>query len=80
MDWFANCMIKNAEVLKNLEDDFIKGPGKLSYEQSLKLFTDMWQEGQSLGILPQQNPLEGIEVDIRIAKVLNSCLKKFSLK
>lgn len=71
-------MIKNPEVLKNLEDGFIKGQGKLSYEQSLKIFTAMWQEGQSLGILPPQNPLEGIEVGIRIAKVLNSCLKGFS--
>ena len=35
----------------------------------------MWKEGVALGILPLDNPLEGIETDIRIASALNSCLK-----
>jgi len=38
----------------------------------------MWNEGVMLGVLPPKNPLEGIEVDIKVAKVLNSCLKKSS--
>ena len=31
-----------------------------------------------LGVLPLKEPLDGIDVDIRIAKALNSCLKKSS--
>jgi hypothetical protein len=34
----------------------------------------MWKEGITLGILPLSNPLEDIEVDIEIARVLN-CLQ-----
>jgi hypothetical protein len=31
----------------------------------------MWQEGVLLGVLPLKDPLEDIEVDIRIARILN---------
>lgn len=68
-------MIKNPSLLKKLEDDFIKDEGKLTFKQSLKIFTSMWNEGIELGILPSADPLGGIDVDIKIAKVLNSCLK-----
>jgi hypothetical protein len=51
---------------------------RITYEQSLKLFTEMWKEGVKLGVLPPKDPLEGIDVDIRIAKVLNSSLNRFS--
>jgi len=71
-------MIKNPERLKKFEEDFIRDKGRLSYNQSLQIFTDMWNEGVKLGVLPLKNPLEGIEVDIKVAKILNSCLKKSS--
>lgn len=69
-------MIKNSELVKNLEDEFFKKQGRLSYDQSLRLFTAMWQEAVTLGVFPPREPLEGIEADIKIAKVLNSCLKR----
>ncbi len=50
--------------------------GHLSYERSLKLFEGMWNEAVALGVLPLKDPLEGIEVDIGVAKILNSCSKK----
>jgi hypothetical protein len=73
-------MIKNPDLLKKLENEFARNEGRLNYRQSLKLFTDMWNEGVRLGILPPKDPLEGLEVDIKIAKVLNSCLKNSSQK
>ena len=48
----------------------------MSYSQSLRLLNSMWREAADLGVFPPKEPLEGIEVDIKIAKVLNSCLKK----
>ncbi len=63
-------------MIKNFEDEFLKNQGRLTFGQSLKLFTSMWHEAVSLGAFPPQNPLEGIEVDIRIARILNSCLKR----
>jgi len=69
-------MIKHPEVLKELEDDFIRDEGKLSFDSAIKLFTYMWNEALNLGVFPPKDPWEGIEVDIRIAKTLNACLKK----
>lgn len=69
-------MIKNAAVFENFERNFIRERGHLPFKQALKLYSDMWNEGLRLGVLPPKEPMEGIEVDIKIAKVLNSCLKK----
>ena len=71
-------MVKNSGLLKKFEDSLAKKRGELSFDQALKLFTSMWNEGAKLGVLPAKEPLEGIEVDIKIAKTLNSCLKKSS--
>jgi hypothetical protein len=70
-------MIKHPEVFKKFEDDFIRDDGKLSFDSAIKLFTYMWNEALHIGVFPPKNPLEGIEVDIQIAKTLNSCLKKY---
>jgi len=67
-------MIKNPEILKKFDDQFIGGQGRLSYGQSRKLFAALWNEGMTLGVLPPADPLAGIEVDIRMARILNSCL------
>ncbi len=72
-------MIKNAKLLKDFEDRLIRDDGKPDFERAMKLFSAMWSEALSLHVLPPKEPLEGIEVDIRIAKVLNSCLKEPSL-
>lgn len=72
-------MIKNVHLIEDLEKEFIS-KDKLSYKQSLRIFESMWQEGLNLGILPPKDPLEGIEVDLRIANILNSCSKKSSQK
>lgn len=72
-------MITPDRTLEKFESDFISGRlgvGKLSRRAALKIFEAMWREAVALGVLPSQNPLEGIEVDIRIAKTLNSCSRK----
>ena len=55
-------MVKNIEMLEKFERDFIGGRG--------------WREGVLLGVLPPADPLEGIEIDIRVARILNSCSTK----
>ena len=63
-------MIKNPELLADFEQEEMKRE-KPDYVSALRLFEGMWQEGMALGVLPLQDPLEGIEVDIRIARMLN---------
>ena len=67
-------MIKNPDMLEQFEREIIKKE-RVSFEQASALFEAMWQEGVDLGVLPPRDPLEGIDVDIRIARILN-CLKK----
>ena len=67
-------MIKNPDILEQLERKVIRKE-KLSFEQALTIFEAMWKEGVNLGVLPSKDPLEGIDVDIRVARILN-CLKK----
>jgi hypothetical protein len=69
-------MIKNSDILKQFESGFISDQGRLSYEQSRKLFTAMWKEGIVLGVLPPVDPQTGVDVDIRMARILNTCLTK----
>lgn len=71
-------MVKHPEILKKFEDDFARKEGRIPYSRAMKIFTSLWQEGKTLGVFPGKNPLAGIEVDIRLAKVLNSCSKKSS--
>jgi hypothetical protein len=69
-------MIKNAHFWKKFEDDLVKTEKKRSLKQSLALYTALWKEGVILGVLPPSDPWEGIEVDVRIARILNSCSTK----
>lgn len=71
-------MIKNSGILRRLEDEFIRSEGRLAYSHSLQVFTEMWKEARRFGVLPPKDPLEGIDTDIRVARVLNSCLKRSS--
>ena len=67
-------MIKNPDILEQFEKQRTREE-KLSFEEALKIFEAMWEEGVNLGVLPPKDPLEGIEVDIKIARIIN-CLKK----
>jgi hypothetical protein len=64
-------MIKNPKLLVELEEKELKRE-KSDYESALRIFEAMWQEAMLLGVIPLKDPLEGIEVDIKIAGILNS--------
>lgn len=67
-------MIKDAKLVAEFEDRELKNE-KLSYIEALQIFEGMWMEGVTLGVLPLKDPLEEIETDINLARILNSCLK-----
>lgn len=41
------------------------------YFRNLRVFEALFQEALLLGALPLRDPLEGIDVDIRLAQVIN---------
>ena len=69
-------MIKNAELLERFEYKQLEKE-TLSYRDALKIYESMWLEAKALGILPLKNPMDGIEVKIKISRILNSCSKTF---
>jgi hypothetical protein len=71
-------MIKNPHLVRELEAEFIARE-KLPYKKALHIFESLWREGVTLGVLPLEDPWEGIEVKLRIARILNSCSKNSSL-
>jgi hypothetical protein len=68
-------MVKNPKRLAEFELEELKKES-IPYAEALKRFEGLWQEGIVLGVLPPKNPLEGIETDIRIARILNSCTRQ----
>lgn len=64
-------MIKNNILLKQFERD-LKKREKSDYHQNLKIFEEMYKEAVYLNAMPAKNPLEGIQIAIKIARVINS--------
>ena len=62
-------MIKNQEVRK-FEVEFIKRE-KVDRVKNFKIVNALYEEAVTLGVIPSKNPLDGIEVDLRIARVVN---------
>lgn len=63
-------MIKNKKILNEFEEEMIQK--KSDYFENLKIFEHMWIYATELGVLPLKDPLEEIEKNIKLAKLLNS--------
>jgi hypothetical protein len=64
-------MIRHANTLRRFEEDLIRREPQRSFQESLQLYEAMWKEAVALGVLPLSDPLEGIEADFELARVLN---------
>lgn len=69
-------MIKNTKELQKSENDFIVREGILPYDRAINIFESLWNEAIKLGVVPFKDPMEGIDTDIKIAAILNSCSRK----
>jgi hypothetical protein len=63
-------MVKNAKKLQAFEALRI-GAEKVNVEQNLRILDALYEEALMLGALPPKDPLDGIEVKIRVAKAVN---------
>jgi transcriptional regulator with XRE-family HTH domain len=61
---------KRSELLK-FERDFLRKE-KVDIVRNFHIVEALYKEAVTLGIIPLKNPLDGIEVDLKIAKVINS--------
>lgn len=63
-------MIRDGEALRRFEDDLARGE-KTDFARNLRLVDSLHREAVQLGVSPRKNPMDGIEVVLRIAKALN---------
>ena len=68
-------MISDPETVRQFEADLARREGRTGLAAVMDQIAALWQEGVALGVLPPSDPLEGIETDIRLARILNSCSK-----
>ncbi len=64
-------MIKDKKSWEEFESKLIRS-GKPDYESNFRIFEDMYNYAKLIGAFPPKDPLDGIEVDIEIARILNS--------
>ena len=64
-------MVKDGILLEQFERD-LKRRERPDYFRNLKIFEEMFQEAIYFKVFPMKDPLEGIEVDIKIARVINA--------
>jgi len=68
---FQETMIQNRHKL----DEFYRkldAQENLSYKEALAIYEMLHEEAVSLGAINSENILDGLEVDLRIAKAINS--------
>ncbi len=45
--------------------------GPEGYRENFRIVEGLYEEAKALGVFPLADPLDGIEVDLRLAKALN---------
>jgi len=63
-------MIKNPALMREFESAQVRAQ-KPDYHRNLEIFEALYSEAAALGIFPLKDPLQGIEIDIRLAKAIH---------
>ena len=63
-------MIRDRNKLEEFERKLLKTES-LPYEKALAVYEALFREAVSLGVISADNILEGIEVDIKVATIIN---------
>ena len=67
-------MITNRRKFQRFEKELLKRE-KTNVRRNFMIVEALYKEAIIFGVLPPKNPLEGIENDIKIARVVNSVPK-----
>ena len=63
-------MIKNPVRFRSWEEERLRKE-KADYARNMRLYEAMHKEARSLGIFQRLDPLEGLDLKIRLAKAIN---------
>jgi hypothetical protein len=64
-------MITNRREFEKFEKDVIKND-KVDLHKNLAILNALYEEAVALGVFPLKDPLDGLDVDLKIARVVNS--------
>ena len=67
----THTMIRNGHKLEEFQRR-LDAEENLSYQEALAIYEMLHKEAVSLGAISSENMLDGLEVDLRIAKAVNS--------
>lgn len=67
-------MVRNRRELERLEKELIRRE-PVDIAKNFRLVSAMCREARALGVFPPKDPLEGIEINIKIARVVNAIPK-----
>jgi hypothetical protein len=62
--------MRRNDGFRNFEIEFLKKE-KLDIRKNFRIVDALYEEAVAIGIFPLKNPLEGLEVDIKIASIIN---------
>lgn len=66
----AHTMIQNGHKLEEFQRR-LDAEENLSYQEALAIYEMLHKEAVSLGAISSENMLDGLEVDLRIARAIN---------
>ena len=64
-------VIRRTPLLDDFERDWLRRPVP-EPETNRRIYAELFERARSLGVFPLADPLDGIDVDIRLAKALNA--------
>ena len=64
-------MITNRSEVEEFEKELLRKE-KVDFTKNISIVNAMYNEAVALGVIPMKNPLDGLEVDIKIARVVNN--------
>jgi hypothetical protein len=66
-------VVREAKALYEFERQYAAALDSLySYGEAARVYEELWLRGRECGAISDANPLEGIEADMEMARVLNS--------
>jgi len=63
-------MIKNSKIVQKFEEELIKKE-KVNLTKNFQIMDAMYKEARALGVIPMKDPLDGWDIDAKIAMVVN---------
>lgn len=67
-------MVKNEEAVRSLEKAILRKE-KPDFSKNIRLVEALYKEAVFLGAFPPQDKLSGLDIDIKIARTINSVSK-----